>query len=146
MADSSPISAETVASYFKELDWPFQAQDEHNWSTGYKGDNVTFNFQVRTTDSWLYVLAPFPIKIQAAAANNMYKHLLRLNYNMSMAKFSLDTDEDLILSVELPNDNLQLGEFRDALQAACYYMDENYAELVKLATDPTAQSSLAPKS
>ena len=146
MAENSAISAETVEDYFKQLDWPFQRNDEHNWATGYKGDNAEFRFYVRTTDSWFYVLAPFPIKVQPAAANNLYKHLLRLNYNMSMAKFSLDSDEDLILSVELPNDNMQLGEFRDALQAVCYYMDGNYAELVKLATDPNAQSSLTQKS
>lgn len=146
MADNAAITAETIESYFKQLEWLFEQKDDHNWSTGYKGENVEFPFYIRTSGSWLYVLAPFPIKIQAAAANNMYKHLLRLNYQMSMAKFSLDTDEELILSVELPNDNLQLGEFRDALQAVCYYMDENYVELVKLATDPTAQSSLAQKS
>lgn len=146
MAENTAISTETVEEYFKQLDWPFKRKDEHNWSSGYKGDNAEFPFYVRTTESWFYVLAPFPVKVQAAAANNIYKHLLRLNYNMSMAKFSLDGDEDLILSVELPNDNLQVGEFRDALQSLCFYMDGNYAELVQLATNADAQSSLAPKS
>src|SRR5438477_5533132 len=133
MAENTAITAEQVEDYFKQLDWPFTRQDEHSWSTGYKGDNAQFRFMVRVTDNWFYVLVPFPAKIHADAANNFYKHILKLNYTMSMAKFSLDDDDDAMLSVELPNDNLQLGEFKDALQSACYYMDENYAELVKLA-------------
>ena len=138
------VSAETIAGYFKQLDWPFQQRDDHNWSTGFKGDNYEFNFYVRTTDDWLYVYAPFPVKINAAATANLYEHLLRLNYNMNMAKFMLDDDSDIGLTVEIPNGDLQVGEFEDALRAVCIYMDRNYVELVRLATDPKAVSSLKP--
>jgi hypothetical protein len=46
------------------------------------------------------------------------------------------------LTVEAPNDNLQLGLFEDALRAVCFYMDDSYAELVNIATNPKAESSL----
>jgi hypothetical protein len=57
----------------------------------------------------------------------------------------LDNEDDMILTVELPNAALQVGEFEDALRAICVYADENYVELVRLATDPSAVSSLKPK-
>ena len=50
------VSTETIEAYFKQLDWPFQRRDEHNWSTGFKGDTYEFNFYVRTTDDLVVYL------------------------------------------------------------------------------------------
>jgi len=139
------IAPETVDGYLAQIDWKATRQDEHNWSTGFRGDNATFTFQIRTTDVWIYFYLPFPVKIQPAARDNITEHLLRLNYTMTMAKFMLDNDDDIGLTVELPNEQLQVSEFEDAIRAICVYADENYVELVRLATDPTAVSSLKPK-
>ena len=92
----------------------------------------------------MYIYASFPVKVNDAATSNLHEHLLRLNYNMNMAKFMLDDDNDIGLTVEIPNSDLQVGEFEDALRAVCIYMDRNYVELVRLATDPKAVSSLKP--
>src|SRR3954471_13833627 len=140
------IDAETIESYFKQLDWPFQRKDEHNWSTGYKGDVYTFTFFVRTTDDWLYVYVPFnQVRINPAARNNLNEHLLRLNYRRSMTKFMVDDDDDVGLTVEIPYANLQVEEFNDALLACCTYADGNYVELMNIATNPNAVSSLKPQ-
>lgn len=139
------ITPETVDDYLKQIDWKATRQDDQNWSTGFRGDNATFTFQIRTTDFWIYFYLPFPVKIQPDARANMIEHLLRLNYKISMAKFLLDSEDDIGLTVELPNAALQVAEFEDAIRAICVYADENYVELVKLATDPTAVSSLKPQ-
>ena len=73
------IAAATIDDFFKQLAWPNEKKDDHNWVTGFKGDNYTFNFSIRTTDTWLYVYAPFPIKVKPEARANLYEHLLRLN-------------------------------------------------------------------
>jgi hypothetical protein len=139
------IAPETVEDYLKQIDWKATRQDDQNWSTGFRGDNATFTFHIRTTDFWIYFYLPFPVKIQPAARASVIEHLLRLNYQISMAKFLLDTDDDIGLTVELPNAALQVAEFEDAIRAICVYADENYVELVRLATDPSAVSSLKPK-
>jgi len=139
------IAPETVDDFLKQMDWKATRADDNNWSTGFRGDNATFTFHIRTTDAWIYFSLPFPVKIQPAARANIIEHLLRLNYRMSMAKFMLDNDDDLVLTVELPNSRLQVGEFEDAIRAICVYADENYIELVRLATDPSVVSSLKPK-
>lgn len=139
------ITPETVEDYLKQIDWKATRQDDHNWSTGFRGDNATFTFYIRTTDFWIYFYLPFPVKIQPAARAGVVEHLLRLNYQITMAKFLLDNDDDIGLTVELPNAALQVAEFEDAIRALCVYADENYVELVRLATDPSAVSSLKPK-
>src|SRR5215212_5457570 len=138
------IDADTIEAYFKQLDWPFTRRDEHNWATGYKGEVYTFNFYVRTTDTWLYVYVPFQVTVKPEARNNLYEHLLRLNQKINMAKFMLDDDDDVGLTVEIANISLQAGEFEDALRACCIYADENYIELMTPATNPNAVSSLKP--
>ena len=137
-----PIAPETVEEYFKQLDWPFQKNDDNTWVSGFKGDNAEFNFSVRTTDDWLFVYVPFPAEVAEAAQNTLYRHLLRLNFQMNMAKFLVDDDGDVGLTVEIPCSDLQLNEFKDALYAVCLYSDQHHDELVRLATDPHAVSSL----
>ena len=137
--------AATIESYFEQLDWPFTRRDEHNWATGYKGEVYTFNFYVRTTDTWLYVYVPFQVNVKPEARSNFLEHVLRLNHRINMAKFMLDDDDDVGLTVEMPSTDLQVGEFEDALRAVCIYADENYVELMNLATNPNAVSSLKPQ-
>lgn len=136
------VEGKLIEEYFQKLEWPFEKMDDHNWQSGYKGETFTFNFFVRTDENWLYVYAPFPVKIKAEARANMYEHLMRLNYRINMAKFMLDNDGDVGLTVEVPNENMQLSLFEDALRAVCFYMDDSYAELVNLATNAKAESSL----
>ena len=69
----------------------------------------------------------------------MYQHLLKLNYEINMAKFTIDGDGDVILTVELPSENLDYSEFSDALGALAYYADDNYAQVFLLAHVPEAQ-------
>jgi hypothetical protein len=50
-----------------------------------------------------------------------------------MAKFSIDDDLDVVLSVEYPTQHLDRSEFDDALDVLSYYADRHYEELRKLA-------------
>ena len=76
----------------------------------------------------------------AGRREKIYRHLLRLNRDIDLAKFCLDGDGDVVLTVELPRANLDYEEFADAIKALCHIADETYAELRKLARDPNALS------
>jgi uncharacterized membrane protein YgcG len=136
---------EQIEEYFKELDWPFIRKEGNLWDTGYNGNNYRFRFFVRLTDSWLYVTWLFPVAIHDDCRNNIYDHCLRMSYTMNGAKVMLDGDNDLTLTVEYPADNIQVAEYESALRNVCWNVDRFFLELTKLATDPTAVSSLAPK-
>ena len=131
-----------IENYFQQLEWPYEQHDEQTWVSGYKGEAYTFSFYVRIDEYWLYVYTPFPANVKVDTRENVLEHLMRLNHRINMAKFVLDDDGEIGLAVEVPNENLSIALFEDALQAVCIYMDENYAELVNLATNPNAVSSL----
>ena len=110
------ISAETIDSYFEQLDWPFDREDEHNWTTGYQGENATFPVFVHSDEFWLFVYAPLPVEIHPATMGMFYQHLLVLSHAFNLAKFTLDDGDQLGIAAELPNDGLQSSAFELALQ------------------------------
>jgi hypothetical protein len=56
-----------------------------------------------------------------------------LNREINMAKFAIDDDADVVLTVELPTENLEEGEFKDALDALSYYADKHYLDVLNRA-------------
>jgi hypothetical protein len=55
--------------------------------------------------------------------------LLSLNHEMNLAKFSLDEDGDVILSVEYPLADLDPSEVRDAVDVLSFYAEKYRAEI-----------------
>jgi hypothetical protein len=62
---------------------------------------------------------------------------------MNMAKFTIDNDGDVVLTVELPRENLDYSEFSDALGALTYYADQSYPAVYALSVDPDAVSGFS---
>ena len=126
------LTAERVEEYLAKDGWPFERVDGHTWRSGFRGDVNSFRFFVRLTDNWIFfTIVPFVVgpKLEAAELR-MYRHLLKLNREINMAKFAIDDDADVVLTVELPTENLDESEFKDALDALSYYADKHYLDVL----------------
>lgn len=66
-------------------------------------------------------------------ADTLLRKLLAYNRQMNLAKFSIDEDDDIVLSVEYRVADLDPSEVRDAVNVVSYYADKYYAEISKLA-------------
>ena len=115
--------------------WPFERIDEHTWRSGFRGDVNSFRFFVRLTENWIFfTIVPFVVAPRTEeSALALYRHLLKLNREINMAKFAIDDDADVVLTVELPTENLDASEFKDALDALSYYADKHYLDVLNLA-------------
>jgi hypothetical protein len=137
------VNAKTIESYFEQYGWGYERLDETHFLTGFNSEVTdTFPIYITLAPNWVYfTIAPF---VQAphdiTCEHRLYAHLLRLCQQINMAKFSIDTDGDVILTVELPRENLDYSEFSDALGALSYYADQTYEAVQALATDPDAMS------
>ncbi len=83
----------------------------------------------------VFAIVPYlrsPEEPERAAA--LYARLLELNQTLLMAKFSIDDDLDVVLSVEYALPDLDRSEFDDALDVLSYYADRHYDELRRIAT------------
>jgi hypothetical protein len=140
---ANEITPEIIDGFFEQYGWSY-SRDEggRDWSTGFRGDVSSFRILVRLTDNWIYfTIIPFIVATKnEACRQRLYWHILRLNRDITLAKFGLDEDNDVLLTVELPIESLDYSEFADALNAICYYADDTYLEMLNLSQRPDAPS------
>lgn len=121
----------------EESGWSCDRISDDTWRTHFRGRNASFPVYVRLDPEGYvcFAIVPFvksPDDVAKAAA--LYRRLLELNQSLLMAKFSIDDDLDVVLSVEYPSDELDRSEFDDALDVLSYYADKHYEELRALGT------------
>ena len=143
------LTIDTIESYFEQYGWTYERLDDEHFLTGFSSDVIdTFAIYITLTPNWVYfAIAPFvEAPKDPECERRLYGHLLRLCQQINMAKFSVDSEGDVILTVELPRENLDYSEFSDALGALSYYADQTYETVHALATDPNAVSAFAEES
>lgn len=132
------LAPETVEEYLRRDGWHYErvpGSPVPTWRSGFRGQVAPFRFYVRLTESWLFfIISPFAIPSQEErVAAALFRRLLQLNQDMTLAKFSLDSDGDVVLTVEYPVEHLGYAEFRDALDVLAYYADRHYVEVINVA-------------
>jgi len=134
VSDSSKIrlDSQTIRSILEEGGWPCDQINEDTWRSHFRGKNASFPFFVRIDPAGYVCFAIVPFlktpEDQDSSAK-LYDRLLQLNQSLLMAKFSIDDDLDIVLSVEYPSGELDRSEFDDALDVLSYYADRHYDEL-----------------
>lgn len=126
------LDATTIRSLLQEGGWPCDQISDDTWRSHFRGRSASFPFFVRLDPAGyvLFAIVPFvksPEDKEQSA--KLYDRLLQLNQTLLMAKFSIDDDLDVVLSVEYPSEQLDRSEFDDALDVLSYYADRHYDEL-----------------
>jgi len=126
------VDPESIRELLEAGGWPCDRITEDTWRSHIRGRTGSFPFFVRTDpDGYLtFAIVPFLKSPEdAARAEPLYQRLLQLNQSLWMAKFSIDDDLDVLLSVEYPTGELDRSEFDDALDVLSFYADKYYDEL-----------------
>ncbi|MEM9068880.1 MAG: YbjN domain-containing protein [Myxococcota bacterium] len=127
------VEPSTIEALLREGGWRFDRITEDTWRCRFRGRKATFPFLLRIDPQGYLTVAIVPYlktpedEEQAAA---LYDRLLQLNQVLLMAKFSIDDDLDIVLSVEYPTRELDRSEFTDVLDVLSYYADSHFDELV----------------
>ena len=139
---TSSITPETVEHYFGRYGWSFETLGPGVWRTGFRGDNSSFTIFLRLTENWLYMtISPFVSAPEIPECKRRtYEAMLHFNREMNLAKFVLDEDTDVTLTVELPIVALTFDVFSEGLTALAYYADDAHTEMTELVKDPKAVS------
>lgn len=106
------------------------------WRGRYRTRQRVFPFMIHISEEReLLTMAVIPYMKSPddeALAASLYDRLLELNQVLLLAKFSIDDDLDVVLSVSHPTTSLQPSELRDGLSALLYYADNHHQELTDL--------------
>jgi hypothetical protein len=129
---------EQINQYFEEYGWVYEKVDTETIVSGFQGEHSPFQIFIKFDDYWVYfMLLPFINKLGAEYQENIYQHLLQLNYEMNMVKAGIDQDGYIFLAIELLVSDLDYGHFAGALDALSYYADKYYLQTLSLTTSPT---------
>ena len=125
-----------IEGFLGELGTPYRRITEDTWRSRFQGTQVELPFYIRLDPAGHVTMAVVPFvrsPRDADRARALYERLLQLNHSLLMAKFSIDDDLDVVLSVEYPLAELDASEFRDALDALLHYADRYYRDVKALA-------------
>ena len=112
--------------------YPIERLEDGTWCSAFEANHGVQRFFVRLTDTWIFfTIAPYLGPPRSAVRRlKVYQRLLELNREMNLAKFALDPDGDVVLTVEFPTLHLDPAEAEAALSILTYYADRFRDELL----------------
>lgn len=127
-------AAAKIEAHLKTLGWPVIPLSERTWRSSFRARRGTFPLVIQADGAFcrLMVLPIVRLPADADKAEKLYGRLLRLNGEMLLARFSLDEDGDVVLSVEFPVEHMDASEMRDALDVLSVYAERHRGELRQL--------------
>jgi hypothetical protein len=132
-----PLTDIALEAVLAADDWPFERAGDSTWFSAFQrssgpGDPVTFF--LRLTDDWLFLtVAPYAVLPDDPATETaVLRRLLELNRSVNLAKFALER-RDIVLTVELPTEDLTSGQIKDGLDALSYFALKHHAEITAVA-------------
>jgi len=106
---------QTLHTHLSRLGWEVSPHGDATWRATHHTDEGEVRVYLRLDENWLIAsVVPFV----ATAGENSFelsRWLLRKNRDMFQSKFAYDDDGDVVLTVELPTESLDFGEFESAL-------------------------------
>jgi hypothetical protein len=121
-----------LEAFLKKRDWTTTRLAAATIRTSFKAPRGTMYPLVATHEGEWVKLAVVPLgrlPPDLVKAENLYGQLLRWNGELMFARFSLDEDGDVILSVEFPVDDLDESEIGDALDVLTFYANKYGPEI-----------------
>ena len=132
-----PLTDIALEAVLAADDWPFERAGDSTWFSAFQrssgpGDPITFF--LRLTDDWLFLtVAPYAVLPDDPATETaVLRRLLELNRSINLAKFALKR-RDIVLTVELPTEDLTSGQIKDGLDALSYFALKHHAEITAVA-------------
>jgi hypothetical protein len=118
-------AADVIAAYFDSYGWNYVRQEASVYRTAFTGETGRYDIWLKVTDHWVYFsINPYVPKPEGQPhGEGTLQVVLRANHEVNLAKFAVDDDGDVLLSVELPAEGFCYTHFCDALTALAHYAD-----------------------
>lgn len=127
--------AAKLEQMLRDAGWALDRITHDTWKSRFRGRHDSYPFFLRLDPAGYLTIVIVPYlrsPEDEPRAAKLYTRLLELNHSLHMAKFSIDDDLDVVLSVEWPSAQLDASELADALDVLSFYADQHFAELKQL--------------
>jgi hypothetical protein len=131
---------ETVKKYLDNYGWQYECISEDALISGFKGDDSTFTLFVKADDDWIVLsVLPFDNPSRSDCFSNVTAYLSRLNFHSTLVKFSIDDEDNILCTVELPVIGMMYESFIFSLETLCFYVEDQHPIISDLATNQDAK-------
>jgi hypothetical protein len=129
------MNFEQILEYLQANQWPVERLSGNSARSRFAGKTRSFPFFVHADTTYLTLLCvPYArLPGEESRANALMDRLLGINRELMLAKFAVDDDGDVVLSVEYPLGDLQASELRDALNVLSFYAEKHWDEVASMA-------------
>ncbi len=118
------VSSEEIVEYFGRYGWKYEARRPDLLRTGFVGDSGTFEVWVRLTEHWVFfIVNPYVLRTDKSPNKDLLRMILEVNQKINLAKFGMDDEGDVVLSVDMPQTAFSYERFEDAMTALSHYAD-----------------------
>lgn len=120
------FTAEDLGPFFDTYGWKYERREMAVFRTGFVGETGHYDIWLKVTEAWVYfAINPYVPRPDGRSHGTGTLHaVLKANHELNLAKFAVDDDGDVLLSVELPSDGFCYTHFADALTALAHYADD----------------------
>lgn len=133
------LTDETLEAILAAEGWPFERLDATTWRSGFQAPGPRrIRFFLRLTTDWLFLtIIPFAVLPDDQDAEYaLMRRLLELNRRITLAKFAVE-QRDIVLTVELPTQELTQSQIRDGLDALSVYASRHFPAVTEF-TSPAS--------
>ena len=133
------MTFDDVRACLEKDGWPIDVVSEVTLRSRFRcGDRIYPLFVHLEPEHATFAVIPFARLPDDEAGDLLADRLLELNREMNMAKFSVDEDGDVVLSVEYPLRDLDPSEVRDAVDVLSFYAEKYRGEVARMTAPPEA--------
>ncbi|MFT3775531.1 MAG: YbjN domain-containing protein [Minicystis sp.] len=128
------MTFDEVRACLRDDGWPVDVVSDVTLRSRFRSGERIFPLFVHQEPGYVtFAVIPFAKLPDDESGDVMADRLLALNREMNLAKFSVDEDADVVLSVEYPIEDLDPSEVRDALDVLSFYAEKYRAEVQEMA-------------
>ena len=128
------MNFDEIRALLEKDGWPVEVMSASTMRSRFRGTDRIFRLFVHLEELFVNLaVIPFArLPDDERAAVGLMKRLLQLNREINMAKFSVDEDGDVVLSVEYRLEHLDPSEVRDAVDVLSFYADKHFGEIDRM--------------
>ena len=129
------MTKDQITAHLRQEGWPLEALGEATFRTRFRGEHRAFSFFLHVDATYMSLSVVPYVRLPAVpeVAERLMVRLLRLNRDINLARFSVDDEGDVVLSVDYPLADLDPSEVKDALDVLSFYAEKHWEEVQALA-------------
>ncbi|UQA62365.1 YbjN domain-containing protein [Polyangium aurulentum] len=130
------MNLDEIRGVLEAQGWPVERLSESTLRSRFRSKDRIFPLFVHVEHLFVtFAVIPYArLPEDQVAADAMMTRLLQMNREINLAKYSVDDDGDVILSVEYRIEHLDPSEIRDAVDVLSFYADKHHEGVTRMAS------------